>query len=330
MYSCVVLIALWLFPVGDGVASSFSARPEVQKFMAEMVAKHGFDAHQLNRQFAQVKPLPRITRMMTGAYVKAPNWSDYRANFVNPRNVARGVEFWNDHAEDLARARQTYGVPEEVIIAILGVETRYGSFPLPYRVFDSLATLAFDYPRRAEFFRNELEQYLLLTREEGRNPLTIKGSFAGAMGIPQFMPSSYRNLAVDFDGDGRRDLLGSPSDAIGSVANFLKFHGWLAAEPVALLGKSKGDGVPAELISTALKPERTFAEYLTDYLEPAAPIPSSAPVALFAVAGDGGAEYWLGLTNFYVITRYNRSLFYALAVHQLSEEIRQARLARQF
>lgn len=331
MRSCTLLLALLFFRLsGDVLAAPFSARPEVRKFVVAMVDRHGFDAAELNRQFSQVKPRPRVARMMTGQFVKPPSWGDYRANFVNPRNVARGVAFWNDHAEDLARARQSYGVPEEIVVAILGVETQYGKFPLPYRVFDSLATLAFDYPRRAAFFRGELEQYLLLMREESRNPLTVKGSFAGAMGIPQFMPSSYRSYAVDFDGDGHRDLLRSASDAIGSVANYLKSYGWTADERVALRAQPHGETIPAELITVGLKPEHLFTETLASLIEPAEPLPPSALVALLAVDTDSGPEYWLGLNNFYVISRYNRSLFYALAVHQLGVEVRAARLAEQF
>lgn len=331
MRSYALLFALLFFRLsGDVLAEPFSARPEVRKFVVAMVDRHGFDAAELNRQFSQVKPLPRVARMMTGQFVKPPPWSDYRANFVNPRKVARGVAFWNDHAEDLARARQSYGVPEEIVVAILGVETQYGKFPLRYRVFDSLATLAFDYPRRAAFFRGELEQYLLLMREESRNPLTVKGSFAGAMGIPQFMPSSYRNYAVDFDGDGRRDLLRSASDAIGSVANYLKSYGWTAGERVALRAQPHGETIPAELITVGLKPEHLFAETLASLIEPAEPLPAAALVALLAVETDSGPEYWLGFNNFYVISRYNRSLFYALAVYQLGAEIRAARLAGQF
>lgn len=303
----------------------FSARPEVRKFIVAMANAHGFDAAELNSQFSQVKPRPRIARMMTGQHAKPPCWNTYRANFVNPRNIARGVAFWDDNAGTLARASATYGVPEEIVVAILGVETQYGRFPLPYRVMDSLATLAFDYPRRGEFFRGELEQYLLLMREEGRNPLKIKGSFAGAMGIPQFMPSSYRNYAVDFDGDGRRDLLHSMGDAIGSVSNFLQAHGWVSGEPVATRATAGEESGIGGLLSAGLKPEWPIGELLARQIEPADPLPADARVAVLAVDTGESPEYWLGLTNFYVITRYNRSQSYALAVFQLAGEIRAAR-----
>lgn len=317
--------ALLLGMVSVSQAASFSERSDVRKFMVAMVNNHGFDAAELNSQFSQVKPRPRIARMMTGQHVKPPCWSAYRANFVNPRNIAHGVAFWDDNAGTLARASATYGVPEEIVVAILGVETQYGRFPLPYRVMDSLATLAFDYPRRGEFFRGELEQYLLLMREEGRNPLKLKGSFAGAMGIPQFMPSSYRNYAVDFDGDGRRDLLHSMGDAIGSVANFLQAHGWVSGEPVATRATAGEDSGIDDLLSVGLKPEWPIGELLARRIEPAEPLPSDVRVAVLAVDMGASQEYWLGLTNFFVITRYNRSQSYALAVFQLAGEIRAAR-----
>lgn len=306
-------------------AASFSQRSDVKKFVVAMVNNHGFDAAELNSQFSQVKPRPRIAKMMTGQHTKPPCWSAYRATFVNPRNIARGVDFWDDNAEMLTRARETYGVPEEIVVAILGVETQYGRFPLPYRVMDSLSTLAFDYPRRGEFFRGELEQYLLLMREEGRNPLKLKGSFAGAMGIPQFMPSSYRNYAVDFDGDGRRDLLHSVGDAIGSVANFLRAHGWVPGEPVAMRAITREESSVDGMLSASLKPEWPIGELQARRIEPADPLPADAQVAVLAVDTGEAPEYWLGLANFYAITRYNRSQSYALAVFQLGSEIRAAR-----
>jgi membrane-bound lytic murein transglycosylase B len=320
-------LLLWLFPFADGLAAPFSQRQDVREFIAEMAGKHGFDAGELKHQFSQVKPRSRIVRAMTGQFVKAPDWQDYRGNFVNPRSVARGMEFWEEHAATLARASQTYGVPEEIIVSILNVETRFGKFPMPYRALDSLSTLAFNYPRRAAFFRGELEDYLLLMREEKYNPLAVKGSFAGALGIPQFMPSNYRKYAVDFDGDGKRNLLNSAADAIGSVANYLKSHGWAADEPVAMRAWQRGEAIPAELATGGLKPERPVEEWLARQIEPDRPLPPSALAALFAVESGTQQEYWLGLNNFYVISRYNRSLFYALAVHQLGEEIRAARLA---
>ncbi len=322
-----VQLLFWTQPVAD--ATSFSERSDVRQFVAEMVSKHGFDAAALNDLFAQVTLRPRVAKTMTDKVAKPPSWSRYRANFVNPWRIDRGVSFWNENEAALTRARQVYGVPEEVIVAIIGVETRYGTYPLSHPVLDTLATLAFDYPRRAEFFRGELEQYLLLTREEGKDPLSIRGSFAGAMGIPQFMPSSYRTYAVDFDGDGSRDLWSNSSDAIGSVANYLKAHGWEAGLPVVVRASLQQDAAASDLLGGGLKPLHSMAQLRAQGVVAAEPLAPETQVALLAVEIDDDQEYWLGLNNFYVITRYNRNLFYALSVYQLSREIRLARLYSQ-
>lgn len=308
-------------------ADSFAERPEVQQFIEAMADRHGFDAVALNRLFAQARPCLSAARAMTDQVVQPLPWPRYRSHFVNAWNIRHGVRFWQQHAAALARARQVYGVPEEVIVAIIGVETRYGKTRPRFPEFDTLATLAFDYPRRAEFFRGELEQYLLLMREEHRNPRSAKGSFAGAMGIPQFMPSSYRSYAVDFNRDGRRDLWGSAADAIGSVANYLKAYGWQAGQPVVVRARLPHEAEQdfAAYVSTSLKPEWSAEELQSLGLVPAERLSPAALAALLAVEGEGGREYWLGFDNFYAITRYNRSLHYALAVYQLSREIRSAR-----
>lgn len=308
-------------------ADSFAERPEVLQFIEIMVDRNGFDAEALSQLFAQARPCFSAARTLTDQVVQPLPWSRYRSHFVNSWNIRHGVRFWRQHAAALARARQVYGVPEEVVVAILGVETRYGKIRPRFSEFDTLATLAFDYPRRAEFFRAELEQYLLLMREEHHDPLSAKGSFAGAMGIPQFMPSSYRSYAVDFNRDGRRDLWGSATDAIGSVANYLKAYGWQAGQPVVVRTRlsNEAEQVLSPYVSTSLKPEWNVEELQSLGLVPAERLSPSAQAALLAVEGEGGREYWLGFDNFYAITRYNRSLHYALAVYQLSREIRRAR-----
>lgn len=318
-------LLLWTQPVAD--ATSFSVREDVQQFVAEMVGKHGFDAGELNDLFAQVTLRPSAAKTMTSKVVRPPSWTRYRANFVNSWRIDHGVSFWKENEAALTRARHVYGVPEEVIVAIIGVETRYGTYPLTHPVLDTLATLAFDYPRRGEFFRGELEQYLLLMREEGRDPLSIRGSFAGAMGIPQFMPSSYRTYAVDFDGDGHRDLWRNPADAIGSVANYLKEHGWETNLPVAIRASLLQDAASSDLLGPGLKPLHSMEKLRSHGVVAAEPLAPDTPVSLLSVEVDDGQEYWLGLNNFYVITRYNRNLFYALSVYQLSREIRLARLS---
>jgi membrane-bound lytic murein transglycosylase B len=316
-----------LFPAGApgdaGSAPGVAARPEVRRFIEEMSARHGFDVGALQELFSRVSPLPEVAQAMTKARAKPVPWPRYRSIFVNGGRIEGGVKFWNEHADILRRARETFGVPEEIIVAVLGVETRYGAHTATHPVMDTLFTLAFDYPRRAEFFRRELEQYLLLTREEGIDPLALSGSFAGAMGIPQFMPSSYRMFAVDFDGDGRRDLWASPADAIGSVANYLRAYGWHSAQPVVVRARVAEDAPAAE----GLKPERSVAELRALGVTPEQPVPDDWPAVLVSLETEEGPRHWLGFGNFYAITRYNRSVMYAMAVEELGREIAAARRA---
>jgi membrane-bound lytic murein transglycosylase B len=230
-----------------------------------------------------------------------------------------------EHADLLNRAQAEYGVPAEVITAIIGVETNYGGNLGRHRVLDALTTLGFAYPPRADFFRKELGQFALLVREEGIDPDTAVGSYAGAMGRPQFIPSSYRAYAVDFDGDGRRDLWDT-ADAIGSVANYFKRHGWRSGEPVVLPAEVPG-GLPRGIEAAEGKPKRpdtTAGRLASAGIGGAAGLDPAAPASLIRLDGASGDEYWVGLENFYVITRYNHSNLYAMAVHQLSGEIRKA------
>jgi len=225
-------VLLAVFAAGAGAAESFGERPEVKSFIGELVERHGFDAAKLERVFARAQRLDAPLQLIVPA--ERPSWQDYRAQFVNENRIARGAAFWKVNRRALARAERKYGVPAAVIVAILGVETNYGRNMGRYRVVDALATLAFDYAPRASFFRGELEQYLLLARESRLDVFALQGSYAGAIGIPQFMPGSVRRYAVDFDGDGAIDLRRSSADAIGSVANFLREHGWRSGEPVLL------------------------------------------------------------------------------------------------
>lgn len=327
--SALVLLLSILFAggLGSARADSYTERPEVQQFIETMIARHGFDAEALNQLFAQAQASPVVTQTMTDQVTQPLTWTRYRSNFVNPWNIRQGVLFWQQNATALKHARQAYGVPEEVIVSIIGVESRYGKIQPHFLEFNTLITLAFDYPRRAEFFRGELEQFLLLTREEHLDPRLVKGSFAGAMGIPQFMPGSYRSYAVDFNRDGHRDLRGSTTDAIGSVANYLKAFGWKDGQPVALRAYLPA-GSEQDLgnhVSTTLKPEWSVDELQSLGLTTAERLSPADWVALLALEGENGREYWLGFDNFYTITRYNRSLHYAMAVYQLSQEIRSAK-----
>ncbi|WP_301100694.1 lytic murein transglycosylase B [Propionivibrio sp.] len=307
--------------------ASFSATPEVRAFILSMHEQHGFDVTHLTRQFSSIHANAIVLRAIRPAAVpeQQRSWQRYRERFVNERRTRNGVRFWQDHAAELARAEAIYGVPPEIIAAIIGVETEYGRNMGKFSVLEALATLAFDYPPRADFFRSELEQFLLLARENGVNPLDIKGSYAGAIGIPQFMPSSQRRYAVDFDGDNRIDLRQSTADAIGSVARFLHLHGWQAEAPVALPASIEGD--PAKLIAAGIKPQTPLHELLQQGVSALGETGQfgARPAALIDLTSpDQPTEYWVGFDNFYVIMRYNRSSFYAMSVFQLATALRAA------
>lgn len=302
---------------------SFADETAVIEFARDLEQRHGFNADELIAQFAQTRPNARVLQL-----IKPPtsplqrSWERYRPRFLNDRRIDGGVRFWQENQAKLARARALYGVPEEIIVAIIGVETEYGANTGGFRVMEALATLAFHYPPRAEFFRTELEQFLLLSRENHLDPLAVKGSFAGAIGIPQFMPSSQRSFAVDFDGDDRIDLRGSAADAIGSVARYLSVHGWQAGAPVAV--PAIVSGYPGALIAAGLKPSMPLQALLQQGI--IAHGDADRPAALIdLVAPDQPTEYWVGFDNFYAITRYNRSSFYAMSVFQLAEALREVR-----
>ena len=307
---------------------SFADDPAALEFARELEQRHGFQADELISQFAQTRPNATVLKL-----IKPPasplqrSWERYRPRFLNDRRIDGGVRFWQENAGQLAKASALYGVPEEIIVAIIGVETEYGRNMGGFRVFEALATLAFKYPPRAEFFRTELEQFLLLARENNLDPLAVKGSFAGAIGIPQFMPGSQRRYAVDFDGDQRVDLGNSVDDAIGSVGRFLEQHGWLAGQPIAVPAMTAGTPDEA-LLQAGIRPSLKAAELAEKGIR--AEIDPQATVALIDLVSPGrDTEYWLGFENFYVITRYNRSSFYAMSVFQLAEEIRARMCAEQ-
>jgi len=294
-------------------------RPEIEAFIGEMVHKHEFRRERLRRVFSQVQPRPAIIRAMSAPATAKP-WYEFRSRYVNAARITGGVRFWEQNTVTLARASREFGVPEEIIVAIIGIETLYGRNTGSFRVLDALATLAFDYPPRAEFFLSELEEYLLLSREAELNMLSAKGSYAGAMGIPQFLPSSYRKYAVDFDGDGKCDL-NDAADAIGSVAHYLQVFGWRPGEPVVIPAEA-GDSEIDTMLAADLKPGIKVSEFRRRGITPLAPANDDAEAALFSVETETGPRYWLGLQNFYVITRYNRSINYAMAVYDLASELR--------
>jgi membrane-bound lytic murein transglycosylase B len=312
---CVALSASHL----HAQPSSYSAEAEI--FAREMVERHGFDPVDLRGLLADARYRGEIVDAMDRPYEAKP-WRDYRALFVTPERIDGGVAFWHRNADLLAGAEVEFGVSPQIIVAIIGVESNYGGNMGKHRVIDALTTLGFSYPRRAAFFRGELEAFLLLSREEGLDPLGVVGSYAGAMGKPQFISSSYRRYALDFDGDGRRDLLDSNADVIGSVANYFKQHGWRPGEPVAFAADLRS-GVPSGITpieKTPARPDTTTGALRLAGVDWREPVSADVPASLIRLDGAED-EYWVGFGNFYAITRYNHSNLYAMVVYQLSEEI---------
>ncbi|WP_432706413.1 lytic murein transglycosylase B [Azotobacter salinestris] len=312
---------------GAAQAGDYETSPQVDEFIAEMTRDYGFASEQLLGLFREVQRKQPILDAISRPAERAKPWKEYRPIFITEARVARGLDFWREHEEALARAEQEYGVPAQVIVAIIGVETFYGRNTGNYRVIDALSTLGFDYPPRAPFFRKELREFLLMTREEQVDPLSLTGSYAGAMGLPQFMPSSFRAYAVDFDNDGHINIWKNPTDAIGSVASYFKRHGWVAGAPVA--SRAEISGTEAEKgLSVGLDPVMSVGELRSLGWKTRDRLDDGLPVTAFRLEGADGDEYWMGLPNFYTITRYNRSVMYAMAVYQLSDLLLQARSGR--
>ncbi len=309
-----------------GIASHYAARPELDQFVRRMIELHGFDDASLRRTFGGVRRNAQVLRLIAPAASGfRRSWRAYRARFVEPVRIREGREFWQANEATLARATRSYGVPAEFIVSIIGVETIYGRITGEFRVIDALATLAFDYPRRAEYFGGELEQFLLLARENAIDPFSVLGSYAGAIGMPQFMPGSIRRYAVDFDGDGRIDLRRSATDAIGSVARFLAEHGWVRGEATHFGAHIAADARLDALLEAGIEPRFTAAELAAYGVSASEGLPEGMRVALIDLDTAGSATvYALGARNFYVITRYNRSSFYAMAVIDLARALRLA------
>lgn len=313
----VTLLCTIALPVQATKPSGFDT--DIQQFIAQMSKKHGLAQNELQQLMEKVVYRQSIIDAITRP-AEAKPWSAYRLIFVTPSRIAQGVEFWNENAALLEKAEHDYGVPPQLIVAIVGVETRYGRHIGTYPVIDALSTLAFGYPKRGEFFRRELEEFLLLVREEHIEADMALGSYAGAMGLPQFIPSSYRAYAVDFDQNGQRDLWNSKSDVIGSVAAYFKRHGWSRGGQITTRA-SGADSRHDDFVAAGMKPSIAFAALRKAGIDSEQPVADDTLASLIRLDGDAGAEYWLGLHNFYVITRYNHSNLYAMAVYQLSQEI---------
>ena len=294
--------------------------PELETFIHELSKTDGFSKRALDRLFARARLRPEIIQAMERPKEALP-WYEYRKLFVTDERIEQGVNFWRRHARELARAQREFGVPPEIVVAILGVETQYGKHRGTWPVLDALTTLAFQYPPRAAFFREELKQYLLLTRELKLDPVRLQGSYAGALGMPQFISSSWRRYAIDFDGDRRADLLDSTTDIIGSVANFLRVHGWERDAPISDAAHLEGT-LYLWIEKLGVKPSLPLGQFVRHGVSPLVHRDSELPAALILLEDEAGPQARIGYNNFYVITRYNRSSRYAMAVQELAEQLR--------
>jgi membrane-bound lytic murein transglycosylase B len=312
-----LLICYFLMMISNSHAGYCLSRPDVQAYIQHLVRQYDFNEEKLQRLFCAVTINEEvITRLKKPAEAKP--WYQYRKIFITPDRINKGVAYWQQHEKTLALAEEKYGVPASVIVAIIGVETKYGDNKGTFPVFNTLVTLAFNYGPRADFFRSELTQYLLLARENRLPPLLLKGSYAGAVGLPQFMPSSYRHYAVDFYHKGFTDLFENNADAIGSIGNYLYKHGWKSGEPVAIPATVQGDGCLA-LIQKKYKPNLTETDLARYNVTPEKPLHSK--VTFIRLEDEHSYEHWLGLQNFYVISTYNKSALYVMAVRELAKHI---------
>jgi membrane-bound lytic murein transglycosylase B len=323
LLTAIAMVLAAAIPTLAQAPARIQLKPEVQEFIDQMVRRHQFEEAALRQVFAQLKAHDDVVKAISAPATAKP-WHEFRNMFLTPLRINGGVEFWQQHAGLLARARDVYGVPEKIVVSIIGVETIYGRRLGSFRVIDALYTLGFEMTERATFFRGEMEQFLLLARENALDPLGVKGSFAGAIGMPQFIPTSYRKYAVDFDGDGRINLWDSTADVIGSVANYLREFGWVRGQPVTVPARISGARFK-EILEAGLKPQLTLQQMQPKGVEATEELPPDLQAGLFSLDVEQGQEYWLALNNFYVITRYNRSKNYAMAVYQLANAIARER-----
>lgn len=314
------LLLLLLISITPTALAFDIERVEVKQFIDTMVEEHSYDRTSLVNALQAAESKQSILDAISKPAEKTLNWQAYRNIFLKPKRITAGAEFWREHEDELQRISQETGVSCEILVGIIGVETFFGRITGNYRVIDALATLAFDYPPRSKFFLRELEQFLLLVREEGMSATDATGSYAGAMGAPQFMPSSYRAYAVDSSDDGKRDIWNNWADVIGSVANYFVAHGWRADEEIvtqATLGAA-WTGTPPK---NTLKPSATVSSLSQQGVMFSTGLSGDSKSQLLTLEGADGDQYWVGFHNFFVITRYNRSVMYALAVHQLGQAI---------
>lgn len=305
---------------------------ELRGIISQLETQKVYPVGELDAIFTQVERDARVLPSISKPAESTLEWKDYRPIFLTSERIAGGIDFWKKYQTDLIRAEKEYGVPAEMIVAIIGVETKYGRSMGKNRIIDSLSTLAFDYPPRAPFFRKELIEFLTLCKTQKLDALNLWGSYAGAMGYPQFMPSSWKNLAVDFDGDGRIDLFNSPIDAIGSVANYFQKNGWQSNNPVIFKAQITSQNYDSVINNKDLKTTNTLDEIIKKGLLPnnTVPLPATLAANTIRLQGSNGGEFWIAFDNFYVITKYNRSILYAMAAYQLSQSLREEKIKQGF
>ena len=315
----LAFLTLLCLEISSNETFDYSSRDDVKEYIEEISDKHGFESDKLLKLLGSAVYQEKVVRLMNRQPEGTMTWSRYKEIMVSDSRVSAGEEFIKLYKEDLNKAEDLYGVPAEIIASIIGIETRYGRITGNIRVLDSLMTLSFNYPRRSKFFKIQLEEFLLLSREEGFNPESLEGSIAGAMGYGQFMPDSYRKYAVDFDADGVRDILTNPVDAIGSVANFLSKKGkWKPNTPIAIEARSVSN---QKNFKSKFKPYMTVIELNEIGLEPKEKISGNLKFVPISLELEEGYEYWLGFDNYYSLSRYNRSKLYVMAVIEFSRSL---------
>lgn len=325
-YLIIGLLLFCFVGLSSSHAKNLASDPQIQDFIHEMVTQHGFDKTELESLFNQVKIKQKILDAISRPAEKSKPWHEYRKIFLTEKRIKNGVKFWQENADIIAYAEEVYGIAPEIMVAIIGVETFYGKLQGSYRVMDALTTLGFKYPKRSKFFRSELKHFLLMSQEQGFDPLTKTGSYAGAMGMGQFIPSSYLSYAIDFNGDGQKDIWKNNADAIGSVANYFKRHGWKKDQPVTdkMVLSSDSTLTQNDGCKRSCKPKHSIAHYKEKGIQGNTSLEDDKTAILLILKQKDGMDYWLGYNNFYVISRYNHSTLYSMAVYQLSQEIKQA------